>query len=313
MSASILPLATSASTPPPVMSTSTSSPAMSAPTSGANVHDKVLLFTIIIIMQIVILAFGYGFLIAVAYLGYLAPSDSVCELMKNYPGELTMIVTLIATVLSVTAATSVYLLLSPADYLSFYAFGQRGTETPNVEAHFSDSPEHRCRFGTGLSYSEKSIYGIDHLNVVHLCDAEALNCRFLRSGFMATGSFPDNVIPNNLSSPVTGTMFISTIGWTRWAKNSPTYLLATVPFTIITILTCVCAGYSILEAWREHRRYPGHRRAHFDVSNTLHLIMACAAGNLKLQPFDKIGIKDNEVAMVFLDESQAPTKKFVSV
>ncbi|KAG2363901.1 hypothetical protein BDR07DRAFT_1375478 [Suillus spraguei] len=53
---------------------------------------------------VLILAFGYGFLIAVAYFQYLAPCDPVCELMKNYPGELTMIVTLIATVLSVTAS-----------------------------------------------------------------------------------------------------------------------------------------------------------------------------------------------------------------
>ncbi|KAG2363896.1 hypothetical protein BDR07DRAFT_871527 [Suillus spraguei] len=49
---------------------------------------------------------------------------------------------------------------------------------------------------------------------------------FLRSGFMATGSFPDNIIPDNLSSPVTGTMFISTIGWTHWANKSPIYVLA---------------------------------------------------------------------------------------
>ncbi|KAG2354588.1 hypothetical protein BDR07DRAFT_1428978 [Suillus spraguei] len=127
---------------------------------------------------------------------------------------------------------------------------------------------------------------------------------FLRSGFMATGSFPDNVIPNNLSSQVTGTMFISTIGWTRWAKNSPTYLLATLPLTITTILTFACALYSILEAWKEHQdrlredkeraEHPGyighsriHHRAHFDVSNTIHLIMACAAGDLALKDFSE--------------------------
>ncbi|KAG2115572.1 hypothetical protein BD769DRAFT_1072773 [Suillus cothurnatus] len=137
---------------------------------------------------------------------------------------------------------------------------------------------------------------------------------FLRSGFMATGSFPNNVIPNNLSSQVNGTMFISTIGWTRWAKDSPTYLLATLPLTIITILTLICALYSILEAWREHKdrlkedqerakhqefawHRRSHRRAHFDVSNTLHLIMACAAGDLILEDFSRHGIKENEAAM----------------
>jgi hypothetical protein len=69
--------------------------------------------TVLIGSQIVILAFGYGFLVAVAYLQYLAPIDPVCELMKDFPGELTMLVTLIATALSVTTATSVFLLLSP--------------------------------------------------------------------------------------------------------------------------------------------------------------------------------------------------------
>jgi hypothetical protein len=134
---------------------------------------------------------------------------------------------------------------------------------------------------------------------------------------MAVGSFPNDDIPNNLSSQVNGTMFVSTIGWTRWAKQSPTYLLATVPLTIITILTFTCALYSILEAWKERHGYGGHHRTTFDVSNTLHLIMACAAdaGKLVLADFDKNGIKQNEAAMVRLDESEPgkpSTKKFVS-
>ncbi|KAG1808042.1 uncharacterized protein BJ212DRAFT_718360 [Suillus subaureus] len=126
---------------------------------------------------------------------------------------------------------------------------------------------------------------------------------FLRSGFMATGSFLNNEIPNNLSSQVTGTMFISTIGWTRWPKNSPTYLLATLPLTIITTLTLFSALYSILEAWKEHHGYRGHHRAHFDVSNTLHLIMACAAGSLPLKDFGRKGIVNNEGVKVQLKEN----------
>ncbi|KAG2031061.1 hypothetical protein BDR03DRAFT_139686 [Suillus americanus] len=135
---------------------------------------------------------------------------------------------------------------------------------------------------------------------------------FLRSGFMATGSFPNNDIPNNLSSQVTGTMFVSTIGWIRWAKNSPTYLLATLPLTIITTLTLFSASYSILEAWKEHQErakpqaFAGHRRihrrAHFDVSNTLHLIMACAAGSLALEDFNRAGVINNEGVKVELKE-----------
>lgn len=122
-------------------------------------------FTAIVIVQMVILTFGFGFLGAVAYFEYLAPSNSVCELMVNHPGELTMVVTLIATVLSVTAATSVYLLFSPINHSvkgdlfhqPFHVFGQRDTKTSNVEAHFSDSPEHWCCFGRGLSYFETPI------------------------------------------------------------------------------------------------------------------------------------------------------------
>ncbi|KAG2028789.1 hypothetical protein BDR03DRAFT_1019348 [Suillus americanus] len=126
---------------------------------------------------------------------------------------------------------------------------------------------------------------------------------FLRSEFMATGSFPNNEIPNNLSSQVTGTMFVSTIGWIRWAKKSPTYLLATLPLTIVTILTLFCASYSVLETWKERHGYDGHHRAHFDVPNTLHLIVACAAGSLALQDFGKGVIINNESVKVQLEEN----------
>ncbi|KAG2028716.1 hypothetical protein BDR03DRAFT_976372 [Suillus americanus] len=48
---------------------------------------------------------GYGFLGAVAYLEYIAPSDPICELTRSYPGELTMIVTLINVILSTSLFT----------------------------------------------------------------------------------------------------------------------------------------------------------------------------------------------------------------
>jgi hypothetical protein len=115
---------------------------------------------------------------------------------------------------------------------------------------------------------------------------------------MATGSFPDNIIPNNLSSPVNGTMFISTIGWTRWTKNSPTYLLATVPLAIITILTFACALYSLLETWEEHRSRK--HKAHFNVPNTIHLIMLCTAESLKHKNGN--ATRNNEAVKIQLDE-----------
>ncbi|KAG1890459.1 uncharacterized protein F5891DRAFT_1072257 [Suillus fuscotomentosus] len=79
--------------------------ASTSPLMVSHAHSKFVHYTVIIISQIFILAFGYGFLGAVAYYEYLAPSDSVCEAMKDYPGEVTMLVTLIATVLSVITAT----------------------------------------------------------------------------------------------------------------------------------------------------------------------------------------------------------------
>jgi hypothetical protein len=65
--------------------------------------------TFIITSQVIILTFGYAFLGTVLYYGYLSPSDRVANLWKQHPEDLTMVVTLIATVLSVTTATSVYL------------------------------------------------------------------------------------------------------------------------------------------------------------------------------------------------------------
>ncbi|KAG1808045.1 uncharacterized protein BJ212DRAFT_718215 [Suillus subaureus] len=56
---------------------------------------------------------------------------------------------------------------------------------------------------------------------------------YLRSGFMVVGSFTDNIIPDDLISPVNGTMYISTIGWNR---RSATYLLAILPITITIII-----------------------------------------------------------------------------
>ncbi|KAG2344154.1 hypothetical protein BDR05DRAFT_999314 [Suillus weaverae] len=130
---------------------------------------------------------------------------------------------------------------------------------------------------------------------------------FLRSGFMVVGSFPNNTIPDDLFSQVNGTMYISTIGWTR---RSATYLLAILPITIITILTFACASYSILQARKENNSC----RTTFDPANALHLIMASAAGNLTLKDFNKNGIINNEGVKVQLEESNNDNgvkKKFV--
>ncbi|KAG1738859.1 uncharacterized protein EDB91DRAFT_1082573 [Suillus paluster] len=97
---------------------------------------------------------------------------------------------------------------------------------------------------------------------------------YLRSGFMVVGSFPDDIIPKNLSSPVNGTI--------------------------------------ILQAWEE-RKKGRYTMTTFDMSNTLHLIMASAAGCLALKDFDKEGIIYNEGVKVRLesDHDDDAKKKFM--
>ncbi|KAG2363874.1 hypothetical protein BDR07DRAFT_1331425 [Suillus spraguei] len=130
---------------------------------------------------------------------------------------------------------------------------------------------------------------------------------FLRSGFMVVGSFPDDIIPVELQSPVNGTMYISTIGWTQ---RSATYPLAIIPITIVTILTFACALYSKLQARKEN----GGNMTTFDVTNTLHLIMASAAGSITLKDFSKNGIIDNEGVKVQLEEyKDKGVKKLVKI
>ncbi|KAG2355010.1 hypothetical protein BDR07DRAFT_1493739 [Suillus spraguei] len=127
---------------------------------------------------------------------------------------------------------------------------------------------------------------------------------YLRSGFMAVGSFTDNNIPVELQSQVNGTLQIWIIGWT---SQSTTYLLAIIPGTIITILTFACGLYSILQN--------GGYSTTFDASNTLHLIMAFVAGGLTLEDFGEDGIIANEGVNVKLEENGVDhrAKKFVKV
>ncbi|KAG2095322.1 uncharacterized protein F5147DRAFT_718669 [Suillus discolor] len=132
---------------------------------------------------------------------------------------------------------------------------------------------------------------------------------------MVVGSFPDNTIPSNLSSVVNGTMYISTIGWTRRSA----YFISILPFTVITILMFASPLYSILHARKRNSGY----RTTFDPSNPLHLIMASAeagkastvapaVGSLRLQGFNDIEITANERVKVQLQDDGVG-KKFVTV
>jgi hypothetical protein len=65
-----------------------------------------LRLTAVISGQIIILAFAYGFLEAVLHFAYIAPPNQV-DLWRLYPEELTMVVILIATVISVATTMCV--------------------------------------------------------------------------------------------------------------------------------------------------------------------------------------------------------------
>ncbi|KAG2355009.1 hypothetical protein BDR07DRAFT_1493738 [Suillus spraguei] len=136
---------------------------------------------------------------------------------------------------------------------------------------------------------------------------------FLRSGFMAQGSFYNNTIPLDLQSTVDGTMYVWMIGWTR---RSAAYLLAIIPITITSILTFGCVLYSHLLGNDSQAGPKNGSRTTFDVSNTLHLIMASVAGILapQLENFDKDMIIGNERVKVQLKETgDHGEKKFLEV
>ncbi|KIJ61764.1 hypothetical protein HYDPIDRAFT_169550 [Hydnomerulius pinastri MD-312] len=121
---------------------------------------------------------------------------------------------------------------------------------------------------------------------------------FLRAGYSAEGAFQAG-IPSNMTAPLNGTMYMMTMGW---ANRGPIYIFSILPLGIVTLLTVVTAMYSLVQSWKE--RHNEHKQTSFDVSDTLHLIMASAEGNLtsKLSGFDDAGLLQNEAVKVQLHE-----------
>ncbi|KIK94964.1 hypothetical protein PAXRUDRAFT_827478 [Paxillus rubicundulus Ve08.2h10] len=129
---------------------------------------------------------------------------------------------------------------------------------------------------------------------------------FLRAGYSANGSFSGTTIPANMTSPVTGNMTMITVGW---ANRGPIYIFSILPLGIVTLLTMIAVLYSLVQSWKE--RHDPHKRTSFDVSDTLHLIMASAQGGLAadLAGFDQEGLKKNEGIAVQLTELPDHKKK----
>ncbi|KIJ58290.1 hypothetical protein HYDPIDRAFT_34327, partial [Hydnomerulius pinastri MD-312] len=129
---------------------------------------------------------------------------------------------------------------------------------------------------------------------------------FLRSGYSAVGSFQSG-IPSNMTAPINGTMLMLTMGW---ADRGALYLFSVLPLGLITVLTTLTAAYSIVKLWGERKNI--HVQTSFDVSDTLHLITACAAGGLtKLNDFSPEGLKANEGVRIMLREDEENKKKLV--
>ncbi|KIK77954.1 hypothetical protein PAXRUDRAFT_834783 [Paxillus rubicundulus Ve08.2h10] len=128
---------------------------------------------------------------------------------------------------------------------------------------------------------------------------------FLRAGYSAEGAFQDG-IPSNMTSDLDINMSMVTIGW---ANRGPIYIFSILPLGIVTLLTITAAVYSLVESWKE--RHDKEKRTSFDVSDTLHLIMASAEGGLasKLSGFNEQGLIDNEKLQVNLTELPDHRKK----
>ncbi|KIK75814.1 hypothetical protein PAXRUDRAFT_18663 [Paxillus rubicundulus Ve08.2h10] len=132
---------------------------------------------------------------------------------------------------------------------------------------------------------------------------------FLRAGYSAQGAFQDG-IPSNMTSTLNGTMSVLTMGW---ANRGPIYIFSILPLGIVTLLTVMTAIYSLVQSWKE--RHDPWKQTSFDVSDTLHLIMASAEGGLtsKLWGFDKIGLIANEKMQVQLTELKGNRKELSAV
>ncbi|KAF8835841.1 hypothetical protein BDN67DRAFT_1072221 [Paxillus ammoniavirescens] len=128
---------------------------------------------------------------------------------------------------------------------------------------------------------------------------------FLRAGYSAEGAFQDG-IPSNMTSDLSGNMSMVTMGW---ADRGPIYIFSILPLGIVTLLTMIAAIYSLVQSWNE--RHDAGKRTSFDVSDTLHLIMASAEGGLasKLSGFDEQGLNENEKLQVNLTELPGHRKK----
>ncbi|KAF9237754.1 hypothetical protein BU15DRAFT_48369 [Melanogaster broomeanus] len=136
---------------------------------------------------------------------------------------------------------------------------------------------------------------------------------FLRSGYSAYGAFESDTIPSNMTAPINGTMLMLTMGW---ADRGGLYFLSVLPLCLVTILTILTGAYSITKLWGERRNI--QTQTPFDVSDTLHLVTACAAGGLQTGPgkfsdFSKDGLKENEAIKLVLQEDRVNQKKLVVV
>ncbi|KAF9239992.1 hypothetical protein BU15DRAFT_61625 [Melanogaster broomeanus] len=109
---------------------------------------------------------------------------------------------------------------------------------------------------------------------------------FLRSGYSAAGSFSNDIIPSDLTTPINGTMWMLTMGW---ADRGALYLFSIVPLGLITLLTILTVVYSFTHfIWSLHVRLEARSQSRSRSSDE----------------FTKEGLKKNEAVLLELQEDK---------
>ncbi|KAF9237548.1 hypothetical protein BU15DRAFT_63105 [Melanogaster broomeanus] len=117
-------------------------------------------------------------------------------------------------------------------------------------------------------------------------------------------SATNNVIPSNMTAPISGSMLMLTMGW---ADRGALYLFSVFPLGLVTILTTLAATYSIAGLWAKRRIIQA--QTSFDASDIRHLIIACVAALGELGDFSEEGLKKNETMELILKGDPVNQKK----
>ncbi|KAF9235415.1 hypothetical protein BU15DRAFT_64862 [Melanogaster broomeanus] len=206
---------------------------------------------------------GTGFLPTVVCPGHINGSD----IYSRFVCEVTPLITT-TRVSYVDGGT-----INPSQILSQQGFSPNDTDLlfylPSVANYYARNSQGLANNIIGDTLY--SVYSGRYNTAIGSNTSQVYRELYLRAGYSAEGSFPDDTIPSDMSSRLNGTVSILTVGW---ANRGAIYIFSILPLGIVTVLTVTAAVYSLIKAWQD----PG-KQTSFDISNTLHLIMASAEGS----------------------------------